>query len=123
MQNETGIGPLTKVSLIVTPSFDGSGDRPTEANIGFEFIYGIGTDGLCTFEKVLNGLSAGARIKIRVEANEMQSYFEHLQCPLLEALKTRPPFNLAIEILSVTPATDRELVHALANKDGSGCYG
>lgn len=121
MQNATAIGPLTKVSLTLAASDDAPGHRPPPANIQFEFVYGIGTEGLCTFEKELHGVLAGTRMKIRVETKEMQSYFEHLRCPLLDALKIQPPLNLAIEVLSVRPATDRELVHALANKDSSGC--
>ena len=121
MQNSTAIGPLTKVSLTLAACRDDPGDKPPAANIQFEFVYGIGTGGLSAFEKALYGLLAGARMKIRVETKEMQSYFEHLRCPLSEAVKIRPPLNLAIEVLSVRPATDRELVHALANRDSGGC--
>lgn len=121
MQNATAIGPLTNVSLALAASVDAPGHRPPPVNIQFEFVYGIGTEGLSAFEKELHGLLAGARMKIRVETDEMQSYFEHLRCPLLEALKIQPPLDLAIKVLSVRPATDRELVHALANRDGGGC--
>ncbi len=121
MQNATAIGPLTKVSLAFAVSDDVPGDSPPAGDIQFEFVYGIGTEGLSTFEKELHGLLAGARLQIRVETKEMQSYFEHLRCPLLEAVKIQPPLNLAIKVLSVRPATDRELVHALANRDSGGC--
>jgi len=121
MLNATAISPLTKVSLSLSAADDASGHKLTPADIQFEFIYGIGTEGLSTFEKELHGLLAGARMTIRVETREMESYFEHLRCPLLEAVRIQPPFNLAIEVLSVRPATDRELVQALANKDSSGC--
>jgi hypothetical protein len=121
MQNIIAIGPLTKVRLNLTARADDSSGGPLQANAQLEFIYGIGTDGLSAFEKKLHGLLAGARMTIRAEADGMQFYFEHLRCPLIEALQLHPPFDLAIEVLSVTNATNRELVHALANRDGSGC--
>ncbi len=121
MQNATAIGPLTKVTLILAASADDSSEAPPQENIQFEFVYGIGTAGLSAFEMELQGLSAGARIKVRTQTNLVQSYFEHLRCPLLEAVKIQPPFDLSIEVLSVRPATHRELVHALANIDGSEC--
>ena len=115
------IGPLTKVALKLTVSGERGQERPTAAIIRFEFVFGIGTQGLSAFEMDLSGLSEGARKKIQIEAHETQLYFEHLRCPLLEALRSIPPFDLEIEVLSVTPVTDRELVYALANKEGSGC--
>ena len=121
MHNSTAIGPLTKVSLALAASEYDPGNRQPAAKIQFEFIYGIGTEGLSAFEKELHGLLPGARMKTRIEIKEMESFFEHLRCRLSEAVKIQPPFNLAIEVLSVRPATDRELVHALANRDSGGC--
>jgi len=121
MQNATAISPLTKVTLTLTACPDNSSIGPSPAKTQFEFVYGIGTEGLSAFEKELHGLFIGDRMTIRAVADEMQSYFEHLRCPLLEAVKLQPPFDLTIEVQSVTLATNRELVHALANRDVSGC--
>lgn len=121
MQSATAIGPLTKVTLSLAVFDDLQGGRPPQAHTQFEFIYGIGTDGLTTFEKELHGLLPGAGMTIRVESDSISAYFEHLRGPILEAVKTHPPFNLALEVLSATPATDHELVKALAQKDTNGC--
>jgi hypothetical protein len=121
MQNGIAIGPMTKVSLIISAFAVHSTDGAPQANIQFEFVYGIGKEGLSAFEKELHGLSVGTRLKIRPAVDEMKSYFEHLRCPLLEAVKIQPPFDLTIDVQSVTPVTNRELVHALANRDVGGC--
>jgi hypothetical protein len=121
MQNATAISPLTKVTLTLTACADDSSTGPPQAKTQFEFVYGIGTGGLSAFEKELHGLFIGDRMTIRATADEMQSYFEHLRCPILEAVKLQPPFDLTIEVQSATPATNRELVHALANIDVNGC--
>ena len=121
MQNATAISPLTKVTLTLTARADDSSMGQPQVKTQFEFVYGIGAEGLSAFEKELHGLFIGDRVTIRTTADEMQSYFEHLRCPLLEAVKLQPPFDLTIEVQSATPATNRELVHALANRDVGGC--
>lgn len=121
MQNGTVISPLTKISLAVSAHSLEQDDRQVRSGAVFDFVYGIGTEGLSGFETKLHGLAPGARLNIRIMADEAPSYFEHLRCPLLDALKIQPPFDLNIEVRSVAPATNRELVHALANKDTGGC--
>ena len=121
MQNNIAIGPLSKVLLNLAIFRDGRDEEPSATDIPLEFVYGIGTEGLNPFEHALHGLSAGARIKIRVETKAMQSYFEHLSCPFWTAVPHDPPFNLVITVQSVSRATDRELVRAMANRDGTGC--
>ena len=124
MQDSITIKPLTKVSLLLGTFWDDQNEPQSPANIKFDFIYGIGTEGLTAFEKDIHGMAIGHQIDIRVSPGQMQSYFEHLTPPLIEAVDIRPPFVLRVEIQSLAPATDRELIHALANKNagwGGGC--
>ncbi len=121
MQNATPIGPLTKISLSIDVLTIEPDSQPIRTGALFEFVYGIGTQGLSAFEKKLHGLEPGSRTKIRIANIDVQSYFEHLRGPLLDTLKIYPPFDMNIEVRSVSPTTDRELVHALADKNVDGC--
>jgi hypothetical protein len=123
MQNAPSIAPLTKVSvkLKANPSI-ASEVRLPASEIHFSFIYGIGTEGITAFEKTLHGMAPGDQLTISVPSMQRQNYFEHLLNPLMEAIPIDPPFDLEIGVQSVTPVSDRELVHALARKsEGSGC--
>jgi hypothetical protein len=109
---------MCKVSLSLIPVHDTGPAGATP----FEFIYGIGTEGISAFEQALFGKTVGDTLSLRVEGNSMSTYFERLLCPLIDALGTNPPFTLNVEIRSVSPVSDRELVRALAQIT-DGCSG
>ena len=118
MSHTATVGPMHKISL----SLSATGSSPDQTRAvsakPFEFIYGIGTEGMSAFELALHGKSAGEKLSTRVAYHTMHTYFEHLLCPLMEAVQISPPFDLDIEIHSVSPVSDRELVRALAQKSG-----
>ncbi len=66
------------------------------------------------------GLSPGERTRLHIDAANESSFFEHLKNPLLKAVETAPPFELFIEVMSVEPVSERELIKALAEKTESG---
>jgi hypothetical protein len=118
MSPASTVGPMCKVSLSLVPVQH----TVTTSATPFEFIYGIGTEGISAFEQALYGKTAGDRLCVQVEGNTMSAYFERLLCPLMDALTTTPPFTLDIEIRAISPVSDRELVRALAQST-TGCDG
>lgn len=116
------VGPMQKVSLslrdVGTPH-DSSAPAPSS---NFNFIYGIGVEGMSAFEQALLGKTAGEVFTLRIEKHTLPEFFEHLLCPLMETLSITPPMDLEVCINAVSPATDREMVRALAEKSG-GCAG
>lgn len=74
------------------------------------------------FEQALLGKAAGDVFTLRVEKHALPDFFEHLLCPLMEALAITPPMDLEVCVNAVSPATDREMIRALAEKSG-GCTG
>jgi hypothetical protein len=117
------IAPLTKVTLELTVSSGKQPENPTESTVDFDFVCGIGTQGLTAFEVDLLGKRPGERLQVHIEAGAMADYFEHLRTPILEALETEPPFDLNLAVRTVSRISPRELVYALARKggDGGGC--
>jgi hypothetical protein len=88
----------------------------------FNFIYGIGAEGMSAFEQALLGKAAGDVFTLRIEKHALPDFFEHLLCPLMEALSITTPMDLEVRVDAVSPATDREMIRALAEKIG-GCAG
>ena len=53
MTESNTVGPLTKVALALNVITDKTEHRPVRPDTHFEFIYGIGTQGITSFEKDL----------------------------------------------------------------------
>lgn len=123
MPDSRTIAPLTKVTLGLAVSSAQRTDNPSESTVDFDFVCGIGAQGLTAFEMDLHGKRPGERLQVHIEAGAMADYFEHLCTPMLEALGTKPPFDLDLTVRTVSRISDRELVYALARKggDGGGC--
>lgn len=123
MAESRSIAPLTKVTLGLTVTSGQRTDKPSESTADFDFVCGIGTQGLTAFEMDLMGKHPGERLQVHVGAATIEDYFEHLRTPMLEALATEPPFDLDLDVRTVSRISARELVHALARKGGDvgGC--
>jgi hypothetical protein len=85
-----------------------------------EFIYGIGSDGVSAFEKVLFGRKPGDQFALPVECGAECSCFGHLNLTVLHAVGMKPPYVLHVTILSVEPASDQEVIRAMAQAGGCG---
>lgn len=130
MNDADSITPLTKVTLALEVNSGNSEPSAPSDPLTFNFICGIAIEGLTAFEKEMQGMSPGDRTRLHIESQSVTPFFEHLARPLMALLPVDPPFELSIEVLSVEPASDRELVKALAEKTegnggdcGCGCSG
>lgn len=122
MNDAAAIAPLTKVTLRIESPTESANPRTTPPSINFDFVYGIATEGFTAFEKTLYRKKPGDRVSIHIEPSQMHLFFEHLLTPLAEAFKSEIPCDLDISVTSVSQATDRQLVQALARKSaGGGC--
>ena len=120
MNNSPTVGPMAKISLLLEMRSDKGPHDPEPKKKTFDFCYGIGPEGLSDFEMDLHGRSPGDSLDLRITSGNHAGYFGHLFCPLMETLMASPPYNLHLTIQSVTQATERELVRALADQSGSG---
>ncbi len=123
MSDSPTVSPLKKVILKLAVSSDTPAGEALSSQVDFTFVFGIGTQGLSAFEIELMGKHPGDRMQLQVDSAQMDGYFEHLHRPLLEALDTEPPFDLDLTVRDVSPASERELIKALAQKEGDGGCG
>lgn len=111
---------LKKVTLAV------KADSRAES-VPFEFIYGVGSEGLCPFEVLLADRIMGETLRLDVSGIMAEETFGHLLVPLRFALEFREvplSFTLELEVTGVAEASNREVVQAMARSTQlSGCGG
>ncbi len=115
------IGPMTKVGLEIAIEPPPGNPAETVSRVSFDFIFGIGVDGLSGLEMHLSGRKAGETIMVEVEPGAMDELMGHLGCNLMKTIAQRPPFVIKILVKSVTPAEPREVVRAMAANTECGC--
>ena len=113
------IGNLMKVSLSMK-----TGEKAQA--IPFEFVYGIGTEGITPFEKALFGKTIGAEVRFDLSPGAFCSTMGHLQLPFLNQTGILEPVSLQVTVDRIAKATDQEVVKAIAaggscNDCGCGC--
>jgi hypothetical protein len=112
---------LMKVSLTVN-----SGDNETSAP--FEFIYGVGPQGITPFEKALFGKAVGDQVRFDLSPADYCETIGHLEQPLLKQTGIMGPVSLRVTIDGIVKAKDQEVVKAMASGGscsdcGCGCGG
>ena len=80
----------------------------------FEFIFGLGTQGLTPFEFELADKTAGYMICLHLKREEIPLVFQHLILPPLNIPKHLDSFYLKVQVIKVIPADQREVIKALA---------
>jgi len=90
--------------------------RPAE----FEFVFGLGAEGMTPFEYELLDSTEGDEIALPLQKDEIDPTFEHLHPPILNLFENRTQLFLKFRILKITPADNREIVKAMAAMAGRG---
>ncbi len=91
----------------------------------FEFIYGLGSAGLTPFEFQLADKAVGDEVRLRINREEIQEFFQHLMLPPLNLPEKLDSFYLRVKIREVVPADQREVIKAMAEiaNCGDHCCG
>lgn len=110
---------LKKVSLTIKDENNPSGSS-------FEFIYGVGSQGITPFEKALFGKGIGDQVQLDISPADYCETIGHLELPLLKQTGIIKPVSLQVTIDAITKASDQEVVKAMAaggscSDCGCGC--
>ena len=107
---------LMKVTLDITAD----GETKTNAQPAvFEFIYGLGVEGITPFEKALFGKSVGDRVRVDIGPADYRETVGHLELPLFKQIGIAKTTCLQATIAGIAKAQDHEVVKAMAS--GSSC--
>jgi len=85
----------------------------------FQFIYGVGAQGICLFEKALFGKLPGDSVVLPVADVNWHDIFGHLLSSIRHILPQTSSFFLRLTLLAVDRAESREVVQAIADGTGS----
>ena len=120
------IQPLKKVTLAVQAGGARGSFSLTPAPVTLDFIYGVGSDGLSSFEVALGERSPGEVVSFSVLNTDAADFFGNLYLPLRQTIGLHlPPTTLflQLEIKAVEDADNREVVKALAGSLSHSCGG
>ena len=105
---------LTKVTLRLQAGTTADHMDLTPAALEFEFIFGIGSGGMCPFEYQLVNKAAGEEIVIQVKKEALHPLFEHLRPPIMNLFEEHDVLHLKIKILRIAKPENTEVIKALS---------
>ena len=122
------IDNMTKVTLSLEAGSSAEAVDLTPAPVTFEFIFGIGSQGLTPFEFQVAGLAEGEVVVIPVKQSEAGPFFGFHRPPILQWTEGQEVFYLTARVLRVAQAGSREVIKAMAdmtacNECGGDCCG
>lgn len=117
---------LKKVKLTVLAGSEPGRHNLTPSPVGFEFIYGLGAEGLEPFEMALSDKCSGDSLALTVAAGDAAAFLGRFLRPIghLLGLHLFPStLCLYLTVTAVADAENREVVQALARSAGHGGCG
>jgi hypothetical protein len=121
--NTATINNMKKITVILETGTSPETMDLSKQPVSFQFIYGVGTEGLCLFEKALFEKQPDDEILLQVDPHQVSDMFGHLLQSLKNKLPIGTSFYLKTRVMIVETANDRELVRAIAQGSGSSACG
>ncbi|MGD9174097.1 MAG: hypothetical protein PVF29_08055 [Desulfobacterales bacterium] len=122
---------LKKVTLRIEAGTNADHMDLTLEALEFEFIFGIGPDGMCPFEYELVNKKEGDIVLLHLKKEEVHLLLGHLQLPVQSLLEENDSSYLKATIAKIEQPDSKEVVKALAELTshagdrgcgcGSGC--
>lgn len=113
-ENGLAVAPLRKIRLILEAGTGPGKTDLTAEPIPFEFIFGVGAQGLSPFEFELADRKQGDGFSIPVKGGERSEFFQHLFVPALSMPEGKGALYLKIKILKVSESDPKEVIKAMA---------
>ena len=108
------IGQMKKVSLRFKAGTSETVMDLVPDHPAFAFVFGLAPEGMTPFEYKLLDRTEGEDVFIPLKKQEYETFFEHLQPPIMDLFNGRDTIYLQAEIVSVADAQSREIIKAMA---------
>lgn len=105
---------LKKVTLELETGTGPEDMNFTNGPLQHTFVFGVATDGITPFEKVLFSGAVGDEKTLEIQKENVCDLLGHLRTGLLGQLPSPPPFFLKARITHIVQAESREVVKAMA---------
>jgi len=113
-KNGPAVAPLKKIRLVLEAGTGPGKTDLTAEPIPLEFVFGVGAQGLSSFEFALSDKKEGDVFSIPVKREEQADFFQHLFVPALTMPQSTGAFYLKVEILKVSESNPKEVIKAMA---------
>jgi hypothetical protein len=114
MEKMNKVENLKKVTLGIEAGKTAEFMDLTPEAMEFEFIFGIGPDGMCPFEYQLINKNKGDLVLLNLKKEEIHSFFGHLRLPVLGLLEENSLLYLKAKVVKIEQPDSKEVVKALA---------
>ena len=105
---------LKKVKLSMEAGTTAERMDLTPTALDYEFIFGIGPEGMCPFEYQLINKNEGDIVLLRLKKEESHPFLGHLQLPILNLLEEKKSIYVKVKIAKIEQPDSKEVVKALA---------
>jgi hypothetical protein len=114
------VGPLKQVQLSLEAGTTSDTMDLTSQPMAYDFIFGLGADGLVPFEQALIDHRVGDQISLRLDPRKLKTVFEHLPLPGILLPGQTADLFLRVTVIAVAPADQREVIRQLARRSACG---
>lgn len=113
-EHKAKVENLKKITVSVI-----AGTQPDAADLSpqpfeFDFIFGLGTEGLTPFERELADKSEGDEISLYLKPETIPNTFEHICFPINRLSRLPASFFLRARVVKAIPAENKDVVKGLA---------
>lgn len=119
-EEKTRIETLKKVTVACKAGTSPGGEDLLSGDETFDFVYGLGTEGLTPFEFRLGGKTAGDTVDFTVSAKDICKTFQHLTIPGLNHAGMNDDVHFTFYIEKVDETESREVIKAMAELSACG---
>ncbi len=119
-EHKAKVENLKKITLSVTAGTEPDVTDLTPQPFEFEFIFGLGKEGLTPFELKLADKTEGDEISVFLKPETVRNTFEHICFPLNRLSRLPASFFLKARIIQAVPAESKEVIKGLASLASCG---
>ncbi len=114
------IQPLNKVSLSIKIGTQPGKNDLNPKSPTFEFIFGLGVEGLTPFEFFLSKQFKGNSFSLTLHPNDVCHTFQHTTLPHFDIPESAESVFFTFQVINVEKADSRELIKAMAELSSCG---
>lgn len=114
------VKPLHIICLEVRAGSKPGAQDLTSRPLSFEFIFGLGVQGLTPFECQLEGLPMGSETSLELKREAIPLTFLNLSHYFIKLGEKQSPLFLTVKVVDIRPAESREVIRAMARQTECG---
>jgi hypothetical protein len=114
------VQPLKKITLSVNASTQAEGNNSDNDSQTFQFIFGLGTDGLTPFEFLLSKQMQNHIFSLKLHPDDICQTFKHINVPHFDIPESAESIFFTFQMIKVEEADHREVIKAMAELSSCG---